>query len=298
MGSTSSTDLGRLARSVLLFNRTRPVRYYAIDVAIFGFPLVLAAPGRVATGTTLLAFASMSGARLGGLTIDDYFDRVADAVENPERPIPADLVSPREALVLGAVAMGIGLVCAALVGPTFLGVEVLAYVMLFASFGVVNRLDVPLLPTAATVTSVSMLTLLGWVAHGALGVAALAAFLVTWSWDWAHDAIGAYQDRAGDEAAGIATVGVVLEPRHVAAVVAGGLLASFVLLCVLLRWQALTVVETLAYALLTGGLLAVTLRRVVRFARRPDRAPSARRAVEWYVVGSYALATVTVLAAT
>lgn len=295
MAWTFSSSLARVGRSLWRFNRTRPLRYYAIDVAIFGFPLVLAAPARAATPTTLVAFASMSAARLGGLTIDDYFDRESDAVENPERPIPAQLASPREALVLGVGALLVGLVCAAFVGPTFLAVEVLAYAMLFASFGVVNDIDVPLLPTAATVTSVSMLSLLGWVVHGSLGLAAATAFLATWCWDWAHDAVGAYQDRAGDAHAGVATVGVVLGPRHVAGVMATGLLAAFGLLLALLHWQALSPVETAAVGVLAGGLLLATLRDVGRFARDPALAPRARRSIEWYVVGVYALATAAVL---
>jgi 4-hydroxybenzoate polyprenyltransferase len=295
MESTSSADLVRFSRSIVLFNRFQPARYYAIDLAIFGFPLVLAAPGRIASLTTVLAVASMHFARLGGLVLDDYVDREADAVEAPHRPIPRRLVTPREALALGVGALLAGLIAAAFVGTVFLAVLVVAYLMLFVSFGAMTELDVPVVPTAATVTSVSMLSVLGWVAHGELSATALTVFLVTWSWDWAHDAMGDARDRVGDERAGISTVGVVLPPAQVAALASTGVIAAYALFVGLLWWQVLPPVATAAVGLVAAVPLAFTLRAVRGYVRGAVSAGRARRVVEWYVIVTNALGGAAVL---
>lgn len=295
MASTSSADLVRVGRSLVVFNRFRPARYYAIDLAIFGGPLVLAAPEAVASLTTVLALASMHLARLGGLILDDYADREADAVEAPHRPIPRRLVTPREALGLGLGALGAGLVTAALVGPVFLTVLVAAYVLLFASFGIANDLDVPVVPTAATVTSVSMLSLLGWVAHGDLSLAAVAVFGATWCWDWAHDALGAARDREGDAAADIATVATVASPVAIGALSVAGLLAAYGLLVGLLATWLLTPVLAGWVAGLLTVPLALALNDVVGYVRGRVGAGDARRTVEWFVIAAYGVAVVAAL---
>lgn len=283
----SSGDFGEYPVALLRFNRTTPVRYFSIDLVIFGFPLVAAAPNELGPDAALAA-ASMLAARCGGLTIDDYFDREADAMENPERPIPAGLVSPSEALGLGVSLLAVGLVAAALVNVRFLVAEFVAYAGLFVSFGVVNDLDVPVLPTLATITSVSMLTVMGWLTYGSVSTAMVVAFLATWCWDVAHDSLGAYLDREGDAAAGIQTVGVALSRAHVAVLSVGSLVASFALLTVLLGSLRLAVVP----ALLLVGVVA----RVVGFYRESQSGTTARAAVEWYVVGAYAWSGLALLA--
>lgn len=275
----SSGNLRQYSVALFRFNRTTPIRYFSIDLVIFGFPLVAAAPSKLGPDA-VLAVVSMLAARCGGLTIDDYFDREADAVESTERPIPAGLVSPSEALGLGIVLLAVGLATAALVNARFLVAEFVAYAGLFVSFGVVNDLDVPVLPTLATVTSVSMLTVMGWLTYGAVSSALVVAFLATWCWDVAHDSLGAYLDREGDAAAGIQTVGVALSRAHVAALTVVSLVASFALLTALLGSLRLAVVP----AVLLAGVAA----RVVSFYRGSQSGATARTAVEWYVVGAYA----------
>jgi len=296
MAWTSSADLARVGLSLVLFNRVRPIRYVAVDLVIVGAPLVLASPGRVLTPTTGFALASVLDARLGGLILDDYADREADALAAPERPIPRGLVSPREALALGAGALLAGLATATLVGPTFLAVLTGAYALLFASVGVLDELDRPVVATAGTVTSVSMLSLLGWVAHGDLALPAAAAVLATWSWDWAHDALGDARDRAADERVGIATMGGALSSRGLAALAGAGVVVATVLVGWLVHWGQATVVVA-SFGLLVVVALAVTCQVLVAFARGDVAATDARRAVEWHLVVTYGLAAALALAA-
>lgn len=50
------------------------------------------------------------------IVLNDYFDLEVDRVNSPDRPLPAGLVSPSEAILLTAVSAAIGLLAAALLG--------------------------------------------------------------------------------------------------------------------------------------------------------------------------------------
>jgi 4-hydroxybenzoate polyprenyltransferase len=54
---------------------------------------------------------------LGGLALNDFFDRAVDARERPDRPIPSGAVPAVLALLLGVGLLGAGLIFAALAGP-------------------------------------------------------------------------------------------------------------------------------------------------------------------------------------
>ncbi|XDD45528.1 UbiA-like protein EboC [Leptospira sp. WS39.C2] len=46
----------------------------------------------------------------GGVVLNDFFDRVLDAKERPERPIPSGKVTPNQALILGVTLLAIGVI--------------------------------------------------------------------------------------------------------------------------------------------------------------------------------------------
>ena len=72
----------------------------------------------------LLLCAASAGLYLSGMVFNDYFDRLVDAEERPNRPIPSGAISPAAALRLGGVLMLIGLVAAGFVGMPSLLVAV------------------------------------------------------------------------------------------------------------------------------------------------------------------------------
>ena len=72
----------------------------------------------------LLLCAASAGLYLSGMVFNDYFDRLIDAEERPNRPIPSGAISPAAALRLGGVLMLIGLVAAGFVGMPSLLVAV------------------------------------------------------------------------------------------------------------------------------------------------------------------------------
>jgi hypothetical protein len=71
-----------------------------------GFPLVLQA-----CLASLFVF-------LGGMGLNDWADRKADALDRPERPIPAGDISPGMALGFSAILLTLGVVLAFLIHPT------------------------------------------------------------------------------------------------------------------------------------------------------------------------------------
>lgn len=61
--------------------------------------------------------AAMSLFYLGGMYLNDYFDRAIDARERPERPIPSGAISARAVAMAGFGLVGAGFLVAATMGP-------------------------------------------------------------------------------------------------------------------------------------------------------------------------------------
>lgn len=59
--------------------------------------------------TLLLLGGSLSLFYVGGMFLNDAFDRQVDARERPERPIPAGEISARRVFILGSAMLGVGL---------------------------------------------------------------------------------------------------------------------------------------------------------------------------------------------
>ncbi|MGD6806232.1 MAG: UbiA family prenyltransferase [Candidatus Bathyarchaeia archaeon] len=63
----------------------------------------------------LLTFFSLSFTASGGFAINDYYDRLSDAVIKPKRPIPSGALSKKQAVAVSAVFFALGLVISALI---------------------------------------------------------------------------------------------------------------------------------------------------------------------------------------
>ncbi len=105
---------------------TRPVNSLMMFFAVI--------VGAAISGTWIVSLDRLVPALLTsyGLTgssmvLNDYFDREVDAVNNPSRPIPAGLVSPRSALAVSLVTAGIGLVSSAITSLACFTIAVIAY---------------------------------------------------------------------------------------------------------------------------------------------------------------------------
>ncbi|MEM3356822.1 MAG: geranylgeranylglycerol-phosphate geranylgeranyltransferase, partial [Candidatus Bathyarchaeia archaeon] len=86
------------------------------------------------TGFTLTA-ASMA--------INDYYDRAIDAINEPSRPIPSGLVSPRQALAFVFIFSAVGFVFAYLTSLLCLAVAVIAWTVMVTYVTVGKRSGLP-----------------------------------------------------------------------------------------------------------------------------------------------------------
>lgn len=105
-----------------------PTVFTALADIFLGFllthPALTADEGPNPLPAFLLLCAASAGLYLSGMVFNDYFDRLIDAQERPDRPIPSGVVSADIALRLAAGLMLVGLSAAAIVGPLSMGVAV------------------------------------------------------------------------------------------------------------------------------------------------------------------------------
>jgi 4-hydroxybenzoate polyprenyltransferase len=80
-----------------------------------------------------LMLAAMSLFYVGGMYLNDYFDRTIDARERPERPIPSGQISAGAVAAIGFCLIGAGAVATAAMGPAaaamaaLLAISIVAY---------------------------------------------------------------------------------------------------------------------------------------------------------------------------
>ena len=115
-----------------------------MGVAVF-VGAVLANPNYSDVNWLGVLFGFLTGFTLTGasMAINDYYDREIDAVNEPSRPIPSGLVSPREVLSFVLVFSVVGLVLAVLVSALCLAVAVVSWVVVIAYVTVGKRSGLP-----------------------------------------------------------------------------------------------------------------------------------------------------------
>jgi geranylgeranylglycerol-phosphate geranylgeranyltransferase len=89
---------------------TRP-----LNCLIMGFAVIVGASLVSTLNFTLnllLGFVTSFSLTAASMTINDYYDRQIDAINEPNRPIPSGAVSPKEALIFAAALTTTGLVAA------------------------------------------------------------------------------------------------------------------------------------------------------------------------------------------
>jgi len=79
-----------------------------------------------------LMLVAMSLFYVGGMYLNDYFDRTIDARERPERPIPSGQISARAVAAIGFSLIGAGAVATAAMGPAAAAVAALLAISIVA----------------------------------------------------------------------------------------------------------------------------------------------------------------------
>lgn len=147
------------------------------------------AGGSWAAGPIVVLLGALSLAYVGGMFLNDAFDREIDARERPERPIPSGAISAAEVFTVGfgLLAVAVGLVAAAaaafgapVLPPTLAALGLAASITLYDAWHKANSLSPALMGLCRAAVYVSA----GLAAGGALtssllvGAASLLAYVV------------------------------------------------------------------------------------------------------------------------
>jgi geranylgeranylglycerol-phosphate geranylgeranyltransferase len=127
------SKLGGYARLI------RPVNCIMIGIAVI-VGATLANPTNVESSWQGLAYGFLTGFMLtaASMTINDYYDRQIDAINEPKRPIPSGLIKPRNALMFAAILSILSFVAAYLTNPYCLITAIVAW-MVFAGYTTVGK---------------------------------------------------------------------------------------------------------------------------------------------------------------
>lgn len=133
--------MGRLSG---YFRLMRPVNCTMMGFAV-AVGVALAGPSSIGASWLRLAFGFITGFMLtaASMTINDYYDREIDAVNEPGRPIPSGNVKPKEALAFAAVLTVTGFAAAYLTSVFCLAVAIVAWVIFSAYTTVGKRSGLP-----------------------------------------------------------------------------------------------------------------------------------------------------------
>jgi geranylgeranylglycerol-phosphate geranylgeranyltransferase len=122
----------------------RPLNCVMMGISVF-VGVVLAKQAFSVDDWLSILFGFVTGFMLtaAAMAINDYYDRKIDAVNEPLRPIPTGLVSPREALALVVFLSAFGFVFAVLVSFLCLFVAVVSWAIVIAYVTVGKRSGLP-----------------------------------------------------------------------------------------------------------------------------------------------------------
>ena len=115
-----------------------------VNCLMMGFAVIVGAA--LASSKTLgnsspnLVFGFATGFTLtaASMTINDYYDREIDKINEPSRPIPSGTIKPKEALVFAAILTAVGFVAAYLTNVFCLFAAMLAW-MIFTVYTTVGK---------------------------------------------------------------------------------------------------------------------------------------------------------------
>jgi geranylgeranylglycerol-phosphate geranylgeranyltransferase len=133
--------MGKISGFVRLM---RPINCAMMGFAVF-VGAVLADPGffNVAWLGVLYGFVTGFMLTAASMTINDYYDRAIDAINEPHRPSPSGSVSPRQALAFVFVLSAVGFVFAYLTSVMCLVVAVISWIVVVTYVTVGKRSGLP-----------------------------------------------------------------------------------------------------------------------------------------------------------
>jgi geranylgeranylglycerol-phosphate geranylgeranyltransferase len=217
------------------------------------------------------------------MTINDYYDRAIDAINEPARPIPSGSVSTREALAFVFVLSAVGFVFAYLTSVLCLVVAVISWVVVVTYVTVGKRSGLPgnfLVSTCVAIPFIyGSILALSQVTSSVL-LFAIMAFLS----NTGREITKGIVDAKGDKAEGIKTLAVRYGERN-AAVVAAVFYVSAVSLTPLPWILSLVSFWFIPLVLVTDiGLVASSALLLKDYSRESARKIK-KLVLLWFVIG-------------
>jgi geranylgeranylglycerol-phosphate geranylgeranyltransferase len=194
-----------------------------INCAMMGFAVfvgaVLANPQFSSVDWLNILYGFVTGFTLtaASMTINDYYDRAIDAINEPSRPIPSGSVSAREALAFVSVLSAVGFVFAYLTSVLCLVVAIISWIVVVTYVTVGKRSGLPgnlLVSTCVAIPFIyGSITVLSQVPLSVL-LFTLMAFLS----NTGREITKGIVDVKGDKAEGIKTLAVRYGEKNAAVV--------------------------------------------------------------------------------
>jgi len=118
---------------------TRPVNCVMMGIAVI-VGAALANPNMGSSSWPKLVYGFVTGFMLtaASMTINDYYDRQIDAINEPKRPLPSGLIKPKNALMFATILSILGFAAAYLTNPYCLVTAVVAW-MAFAVYTTIGK---------------------------------------------------------------------------------------------------------------------------------------------------------------
>jgi geranylgeranylglycerol-phosphate geranylgeranyltransferase len=209
--------MGKISGLVRLM---RPINCAMMGFAVF-VGAVLANPQFSSFDWLNILYGFVTGFTLtaASMTINDYYDRAIDAINEPSRPIPSGSVSAREALAFVFVLSAVGFVFAYLASVLCLVVAILSWIVVVTYVTVGKRSGLPgnlLVSTCVAIPFIyGSITVLSQVPLSVL-LFTLMAFLS----NTGREITKGIVDVKGDKAEGIKTLAVRYGEKNAAVVAA------------------------------------------------------------------------------
>ena len=199
-----------------LLRLTRP-----LNCLMMGFAVIVGASLVSTLSFTislLLGFVTSFSLAAASMTINDYYDRQIDAINEPSRPIPKGDVSPKEALIFAAALTTVGLVAAF---KTNLPSLVVAVTALIISFTYITKGKKTGLPGNLLVSATVVIPFIyGGLTVGQLETSTLLFVAIAFLSNTGREITKGIVDVEGDRSHNIKTIAVTYRERTAAATAA------------------------------------------------------------------------------
>ncbi|MFB3888865.1 MAG: geranylgeranylglycerol-phosphate geranylgeranyltransferase [Candidatus Bathyarchaeia archaeon] len=205
-----------------------------LNCAMMGFAVLVGAvlvdPDLVVAHWLWIAYGFVTGFTLcaAAMTINDYYDRAIDAINEPRRPIPSGTIRPNEAIAFVAILSAVGFAFALLVSPLCLAVALASMAIVATYLTVGKRTGLPgnfLVSACVAIPFIyGSVTVVGTVGLNVVFFA-LMAFLS----NTGREITKGIVDIAGDRAGNVRTLAVRFGEKTAAAAAAAFYLAAVAL---------------------------------------------------------------------